>query len=121
VGSWATLGGGDGILRYLHVHRIYGHGYRRSRGYRKTKLENARIKLYIRFFSIYVYYTGYIVTDGVTFIGWPRFYIDFATKFEIFQYIPLFQGIFSGIGIYLLTSLIYMLYYKFFESKNQNG
>ena len=38
------------------------------------------------FFAIYVYYTGYIVTGGVTFIGWPRFYIDFATKFEIFQY-----------------------------------
>jgi len=72
------------------------------------------------FFAIYVYYTGYIVTGGVTFMGWPRFYIDFATKFEIFQYIPLFQGIFSAVGIYLLTSLIYMLYYKFFSRKSRN-
>ena len=104
MGSWATLGGGDGILRYLHVHRIYGHV----------------LSFIFGFFAIYVSYTGYIVTGGGTFMGWPRFYIDFATKFEIFQYIPLFQGIFSGIGIYLLTSLIYMLYYKFFSRKIRN-
>ena len=59
-------------------------------------------------FSIYVY-----------FVTW-NIKIDFATKFEIFQYISLFQSIFSAVGIYLLTSLTYMLYYKFSDLKNRN-
>lgn len=70
-------------------------------------------------FAIYVYYTGYIVTGGVSFMAW-NIKIDFATKFEIFQYISLFQSIFSAVGIYLLTSLIYILYYKFFSRKIRN-
>ena len=71
------------------------------------------------FFAIYVYYTGYIVTGGVTFMGWPRFYIDFATKFEIFQYISLFQlGFMFGIAMFI--ALFYTLLHKIFSKGSRN-
>lgn len=69
-------------------------------------------------FAIYVYYAGYIVTDGVTFMAWD-ITIDFATKFEIFQYIFLFQAAFSA-SVYFIFLLIYVSYYKFFSRKNRN-
>ena len=69
-------------------------------------------------FGIKVYYTGYIVTNGVTFMA-RHFKIDFATKFEIFQYIFLFQAAFSA-SVYFIFLLIYVSYYKFFSRKNQN-
>ena len=68
-------------------------------------------------FAIYVYYTDYIVTDGISIMAW-HFKIDFATKFEIFICISFFQSAFSFIGIFLTTSLIYTFYYKFFSCKN---
>lgn len=69
-------------------------------------------------FGIKVYYTGYIVTNGVTFMAW-HFKIDFATKFEIFQYIFLFQAAFST-SVYFIFLLIYVSYYKFSNCKNRN-
>lgn len=70
-------------------------------------------------FGIKVYYnTGYIVTNGVTFMAW-HFKIDFATKFEIFQYIFLFQAAFSA-SVYFIFLLIYVSYYKFSNHKNRS-
>ena len=69
-------------------------------------------------FSIYVYYTGYIVTDGVTFMAWD-ITIDFATKFEIFQYISLFQlGFMFGIAMFI--ALFYTLLHKIFSKGSRN-
>ena len=119
VGARVAFGGGDGVLCCLHIHGIYGHGYRRARGYKKLSWKMLVFRFTFGLFAIYVYYTGYIVTGGVSFMAW-NIKIDFATKFEIFQYISIFQSIFSAVGIYLLTSLIYMLYYKFFSRKIQN-
>ncbi|WP_276711401.1 hypothetical protein [Campylobacter rectus] len=69
-------------------------------------------------FSIYVYYTGYIVTDGVTFMAWD-ITIDFATKFEIFQYISLFQLVFM-FGIAMFIALFYTLLHKIFSKGSRN-
>ena len=65
-------------------------------------------------FGIYVYYTGYIVTGGVSFMAWS-IEIDFATKFEIFQYILLFQAIFM-FGVAMFVALFYTLFYKIYEN-----
>lgn len=67
-------------------------------------------------FAIYVYYAGYIVTDGVTFMAWD-ITIDFATKFEIFQYISLFQLVFM-FGIAMFIALFYTLLHKIFSKEN---
>ena len=67
-------------------------------------------------FAIYVYYAGYIVTDGVTFMAWD-ITIVFATKFEIFQYISLFQLVFM-FGIAMFIALFYTLLHKIFSKEN---
>ena len=68
-------------------------------------------------FGIKVYYTGYIVTNGVTFLSW-HFEIDFATKFEIFKYISLFQAAFSA-SVYFIIFLVYVSFYEFIKYKNR--
>ena len=65
-----------------------------------------------------MYYTGYIVTGGVSFKAW-HFKIDFATKFEIFQYISLFQLVFM-FGIAMFIALFYTLLHKIFSKGSRN-
>lgn len=71
------------------------------------------------FFAIKVYYTSYIVTDGVTLFA-KDFDITFESKFEIFVAISFFQFAFSCIGLSFLASAIYTLFYKIFSKENQN-
>ena len=71
------------------------------------------------FFAIKVYYTGYIVTDGVTLFA-KNFDITFESKFEIFVAISFFQFAFSCIGLSFLASAIYTLFYKIFSKGSRN-
>ena len=71
------------------------------------------------FFAIKVYYTGYIVTDGVTLFA-KDFDITFESKFEVFVAISFFQFAFSCIGLSFLASAIYTLFYKIFSKENRN-
>ena len=71
------------------------------------------------FFAIKVYYTGYIVTDGVTLFA-KDFDITFESKFEIFVAISFFQFAFSCIGLSFLASAIYTLFYKIFSKGSRN-
>ena len=71
-------------------------------------------------FAIYVYYTGYIVTDGISFFAWD-YSVMFQSKLEIFIVISLFQALFSGFGVYLLAVSISVLFYKIFCVNTQKG
>ena len=70
-------------------------------------------------FAIYVYYTGYIVTDGISFFAWD-YSVMFQSKLEIFIVISLFQALFSGFGIYLLAVSIFVTFYKILGIKNMH-
>ena len=71
-------------------------------------------------FAIYVYSTGYIVTDGISFFAWD-YSVMFQNKLEIFIVISLFQALFSGFGVYLLAVSISVLFYKIFCVNTQKG
>lgn len=71
-------------------------------------------------FAIYVYSTGYIVTDGISFFAWD-YSVMFQSKLEIFIVISLFQALFSGFGVYLLAVSISVLFYKIFCVNTQKG
>lgn len=71
-------------------------------------------------FAIYVYSTGYIVTDGISFFAW-EYSVMFQSNLEIFIVISLFQALFSGFGVYLLAVSISVLFYKIFCVNTQKG
>lgn len=71
-------------------------------------------------FAIYVYSTGYIVTDGISFFAW-EYSVMFQSKLEIFIVISLFQALFSGFGVYLLAVSISVLFYKISYANTQKG
>lgn len=71
-------------------------------------------------FAIYVYSTGYIVTDGISFFAW-EYSVMFQSNLEIFIVISLFQALFSGFGVYLLAVSISVLFYKISYANTQKG
>lgn len=71
-------------------------------------------------FAIYVYYTGYIVTDGISFFAWD-YDVKFQSRLEIFIVISLFQALFSGFGVYLLAVSTSVFFYKISCVNTQKG
>ena len=68
----------------------------------------------ISVFAIYVHFTGYIATDGISFLA-KSFIVDMSSRLEIFLFVAFFQTAFSllpPIGLYAIASWIYEIIYK---------